>query len=37
MLVYTFLAIPCHPNTTQDHQGEFNLEEDQEPELPVDK
>ena len=34
---YAFLVIPFHTNITKDHQSEFNLEEDQEPEFPVDK
>lgn len=29
--------MPCHTNTTEDHQSAFNPEEDQESEFPVDK
>lgn len=29
--------MPCHTNTTKDHQSAFNLEEDQESEFPADK
>lgn len=32
-----FPVMPCHTNTTEDHQSAFNPEEDQESEFPVDK